>query len=121
MPDLDRKTLQSAIQPAGERIISSRYTDLEFTNSPSQIALASLRMADPALVGAFLDWKYSTWPGEDEDQPYGIAKERLLGILDDVEDLIKKGEAVPEKATLKGIDKRLKSCTNPEKVPGTAL
>jgi len=77
-------------------------------------------MADSDLVDSFLDWRYA----EDhtgEDPPYGIARQRLSTIIRDVETMIKDGAVELDLKKIKGIDKRLKSCTNPEKVPGTAL
>jgi cyclin H len=51
---------------------------------------------------------------------YGMKKERLLQILGDIEGMIK-GVGEVELKRVKEVDKRLKGCTNPEKVPGTAL
>ena len=53
---------------------------------------------------------------------YGVEKERLKEILSEVEGLIKVvGDGEVDLKKVKEVDKRLKGCTNPEKVPGTAL
>lgn len=74
------------------------------------------------MVDSFLDWKYSKWsPEEEGEELYGISHEQLLEVLDHVEGEITKGAEPLDIKQVKGVDKRLKSCTNPEKVPGTAL
>ncbi|WRT70076.1 uncharacterized protein IL334_007070 [Kwoniella shivajii] len=63
--------------------------------------------------------------GEEKDHlrtlPYGLEKERLLAILEEIETLVSHGKEEIDLKKVKTIDKRLKSCTNPEKIPGTAL
>jgi cyclin H len=51
---------------------------------------------------------------------YGMEKERLLQIVAEIAALIYRVEEVEIKK-VKEVDKRLKACTNPEKVAGTAL
>lgn len=51
---------------------------------------------------------------------YGMEKERLLQIVAEITALIDRVEEVEIKK-VKEVDKRLKACTNPEKVVGTAL
>lgn len=105
-----------------EQVAASRLTDVEFTHSPSQIGLASLRLVDRDLVDSFLDWKYGKWDAETEGgELYGIPQQRLMEILTEIEGTIRRGAEPIDMKQVKGIDKRLKSCTNPEKVPGTAL
>jgi cyclin H len=101
-------------------------TDLEFTHTPSQISLASWYLSSEGLVTSYLDWKY---PSDDEpmseeqmeDLPFGSAKERLLEIIRDVAGIIGDAEVEVDIKKVKEVDKRLKGCTNPEKIPGTAL
>lgn len=68
-----------------------------------------------------LDWRYDDVP--DEVVPYGVAKEVLEGVLREIRGMIRAGEGEVEvdMKAVKGVDKRLRGCTNPEKVPGTAL
>ncbi|GFZ50968.1 hypothetical protein JCM24511_08726 [Saitozyma sp. JCM 24511] len=51
---------------------------------------------------------------------YGMEKERLLQVVAEITALIDRVEEVEIKK-VKEVDKRLKACTNPEKVVGTAL
>ena len=80
--------------------------------SPSQISLACLRMANCSLIDDFLDWQYQEAP---------VPRDWIVGILDKIESEIHPVADGPDLKKVKDIDKRLKSCTNPEKVPGTAL
>ena len=114
------KAIQSSVTAAIDYLAHSRLTDAEFIYTPSQISLASLRLSNPSLIDSFLEWRYST-ASEDEAPPYGLPRDRLLSIISDLEKLIQQGSAGLDLKKIKGIDKRLKSCTNPEKVPGTAL
>jgi cyclin H len=56
----------------------------------------------------------------EEKVVYGMKKERLLQIVAEITALIDRVEEAEIKK-VKEVDKRLKACTNPEKVPGTAL
>jgi len=94
-------------------------TDLEFTHSPSQIALACFRLSSPILIDAFLEWKYRSYDGE--GLLYGVERDELLEIIRDIEGVITGARGEVDKTKVKEIDKRLKGCSNPEKVPGTAL
>jgi cyclin H len=105
---------------ACRHLATSRLTDAEFLYSPSQISLACFRLADEELVDSFLDWRYTQGQSED-DLAYGIAKDRLIELIQNIQTLIMDGAEELDLKRIKGIDKRLKSCTNPEKVPGTAL
>jgi hypothetical protein len=51
---------------------------------------------------------------------YGMDKQRLFQIVAEITALIDRVEEVEIKK-VKEVDKRLKACTNPEKVAGTAL
>ena len=61
-------------------------------------------------------------------EAYGMERSLLEGILDEVQgeiDSVKDVEGEVGKgmdmAAIKGVDRRLRGCTNPEKTPGTAL
>jgi cyclin H len=71
------------------------------------------------LVDAFLEWKYRSYDGE--GLLYGIEREDLVRIVEEVQDVIQSGKGEVDKVKVKEVDKKLKGCTNPEKVPGTAL
>jgi len=119
-PEANIKAIQEALPLATKYLAHSRLTDAEFLFSPSQIALACFRTADEELVDGFLDWRYDQ-VSEENDVPYGILKAKLSAIVRDIQLLVTQGAAELDLKKIKGIDKRLKSCTNPEKVPGTAL
>jgi cyclin H len=59
---------------------------------------------------------------------YGIERALLEGILDEIQGEISSVRDVDgdvgrgmDMMAIKGVDKRLRMCTNPEKTPGTAL
>lgn len=109
--------IQKAIAPALDYLQHSRLSDVEFLYTPSQIGLATLHLADSVLVDEFLARRY-----ESDPLVYGIEKDALVEIVSEIEDMIRavgKGEVDLKK--VKEVDKRLKGCTNPEKIPGTAL
>lgn len=123
---------QRALPKALEVLSTSRLTDAEFLFAPAQIALACWRIADKELVDGFLRHKYAAveddggdeGEGEEEREktlPFGIRRAELLRISGEIEDMIRAGEAKHDLKKVKEVDKRLKGCANPEKVPGTAL
>ncbi|WWC72167.1 uncharacterized protein I206_106127 [Kwoniella pini CBS 10737] len=133
-PQVD--VIQKSLSEALKYLSQSLLTDLEFIYTPSQISLACFHISNPKVIEDFLDFRYSsfkpnTTPSLDEDQeskdennqlPYGMTKDRLLEILSDIEKVIKMDGSIDiDMKKVKEIDKRLKNCTNPEKIPGTAL
>jgi cyclin H len=110
---------QRALPKALEALAASRMTDAEFLFSPAQIALACWRVADRELTDAFLNAKYDA-AGEGK-VPFGIGRDELLRVSGEVEAMVRTGEAQHDLKKVKEVDKRLKGCANPEKVPGTAL
>ncbi|OCF44398.1 hypothetical protein I317_01658 [Kwoniella heveanensis CBS 569] len=55
------------------------------------------------------------------EEMYGMKQSRLLHIVSDIEKMIKDGQVEVDVKKVKEVDKRLKQCSNPEKIPGTAL
>jgi len=85
--------------------------------------MAAWYLSSPDLVGPYLDWKYEGDEPMEEDNgesPFGSAKDRLVEIIKEVADIIQ-GTGEVDFKKVKEVDKRLKGCTNPEKVPGSAL
>ena len=85
--------------------------------------MAGWYLSSPELVGSYLDWKYEGDEPMEEDNgesPFGSAKDRLVEIIKEVADIIQ-GTGEVDFKKVKEVDKRLKGCTNPEKVPGSAL
>ncbi|WWC91870.1 uncharacterized protein L201_006817 [Kwoniella dendrophila CBS 6074] len=147
-PNPPIETIQKSLSDALKNLSYCLLTDLEFIYSPSQISLACFHLSDPRLIEDFLDHRYSTFTpkymseldkvdeasnddekdvkkeGEEDlsQLPYGMKQQRLLTILQDIENIIRRdGHIEIDLKKVKEIDKRLKNCTNPEKIPGTAL
>lgn len=97
-------------------------------------------MADKKLVESFLEGRYAAHAaaiasksvdGAEESKVgtpvqgpaplYGMEKSRLLEILEQIEALIQTAAVGLDVKKVKEVDKRLRQCTNPEKIPGTAL
>lgn len=114
--------IQALLPSALLSLSRSSLTDLEFIYSPSQISLACWYTASASLISDFLEWRYSTLP-----EAYGMSRDRLVEILEEIKAVIlsvgvdEAGEPGVDLKRVKGVDRRLKGCTNPEKTPGTAL
>lgn len=120
VPPMD--SLQRSLPAALEHLSASRYSDAEFLFAPAQIALACWRLANRELVDNFLEFKYQAAEAEEgAGLPYGTELGELRRLLGEVEEVVRGANAKFELKKIKEVDKRLKSCTNPEKVPGTAL
>lgn len=114
--------LQRALPAALEYLSASRYSDAEFLYSPAQIALAAWRLANKELVDNFLEFKYQAAEAEEGAAlPFGAPLAELRIVLAEVEAVVAASTAKFDIKKIKEVDKRLKGCTNPEKVPGTAL
>lgn len=131
--------VQRALSSALDKLMDARFTDAEFLYTPAQIALAAWRLADKELVDAFLEAKYAdsgeaegangedtngngTANGESAGSlPFGIELPKLLELVEQVQELILTAQTTFDMNEIKAVDKRLKRCANPAKVPGTAL
>jgi cyclin H len=115
VPEIDHADLVRAVADAQPYVASSRQTDLELLYAPSQIALASLSLAAPSLVGTYLEAKHPGLEGQ-------LERDRLQRIIQDIgrEIVRSQGESV-DMARVKDVDRRLRTCSNPEKIPGSAL
>ncbi|KJD99926.1 cyclin H [Cryptococcus gattii NT-10] len=139
-PNPPLEAIQKAIAPAFTHLSTSYLSDAEFIFTPSQISLACLRMADNKLVEGFLEGRYAAHAaaiasnsvdGAEESKAgtpvqgpaplYGMEKSRLLEILEQIEAIIQTAAVGLDVKKVKEVDKRLRQCTNPEKIPGTAL
>nr|ODN89598.1 cyclin H [Cryptococcus depauperatus CBS 7841] len=112
--DPPTEMILKALPIALNHLSISYLTDAELIFTPSQISLACWRMADKMLVESFLEQRYQ-YP------LYGLTRSRLLEILDQIQEMISSTEGDIDLKKVKEIDKRLRQCTNPEKIPGTAL
>lgn len=132
--------VQRALSSALEKLRAARFTDAEFLYTPAQIALAAWRMAERELVDAFLEAKYlSGDEGAEENGaeadgteeasetnsskslPFGIEMDKLIAIVEEIQEMIGSAQTTYAIEEIKPVDKRLKRCANPAKVPGTAL
>ncbi|BGP56168.1 hypothetical protein JCM8202_005936 [Rhodotorula sphaerocarpa] len=132
----DASSIAAALPKAQSYCRFSRLTSAELVYTPSQIALACFRLADPALVEQWLAAKES----RKRDQPAEIehtgadkgagqrAREAELEraevgrVLDAVEATVVHGQKHPvDKARVKEVDLRLRWARNPEKDPNSAL
>lgn len=84
-------------------IRSSRLTDAELIYAPSQIALTCLSMASEPAAAEWMRMK-------------GVALEHVIASI---RTLIQVQGSVPEVPAVREIDRRLKLCKNPEKIPGS--
>ncbi|WVQ94860.1 hypothetical protein IAU59_001943 [Kwoniella sp. CBS 9459] len=148
-PNPPLESISKSLPTALANLSASLLTDAEFIYTPSQIGLAAWHLADARLVEDFLDHRYSTFvpsvngitdddstmiengngngsPGDtnstsEGEEMYGMKKDRLLEVVSDIETMIKDGQHEVDVKKVKEVDKRLKQCSNPEKIPGTAL
>lgn len=75
--------------------------------SPSQIALAAFSLAAPDLAARWLQSKNSP---EHTMNP---------NVIEEIKTLIERDGHAPEVEAVREVDRRLRLCTNPEKVPGS--
>ncbi|KAF9532073.1 cyclin-like protein [Crepidotus variabilis] len=88
---------------------ASRLTDVELRFSPSQIALASLSLIQPELASQWMESKLTS-PSEVE----GLAK-----TVEVIKSIVVSQGLPPSVESVREVDRRLRLCKNPEKVPGT--
>lgn len=86
---------------------ASRLTDAELVFTPPQIALAAFSLAAPEIASRWLESKNS-------------ADQRMNpNVIEEIKTLILSQGHPPEIEAVREVDRRLKLCKNPEKVPGT--
>ncbi|BGO92177.1 hypothetical protein NBRC10512_000908 [Rhodotorula toruloides] len=147
----DASSVASALPRAQVFCRTSRLTPAELVYTPSQIALACLRLADPSLVDTWLgdkdlrrekaeddrkekqvkaggnvdgDGKRPQTEGRRPDIPEATRLQRddLIKVLDEVQAMIQETQRSPiDKEKVKDIDRRLRWARNPEKDPNSAL
>ena len=108
LPDIPLDDLSKAYDAALTNIRASRLTDAEFIYTPSQIALASLSIASPALASAWLRSK----SGQGSD-------DTVSAILEPLKEMVLSQGSLPDVEAVREVDRRLRLCKNPEKIPGT--
>lgn len=96
--------LQETYQTAVKHVRMARLTDAELIYAPSQIALAAFWMASPDLAAAWAQSK-----GADP----------ILSIVKDIGEMITRDGSGTDVEKVRDVDRRLRLCKNPEKVPGS--
>ena len=117
LPDHSMADLERARDGAVKSCKAARLTDLEFLYTPSQIALACFRLADPDLTEAWLLSKHPSAPVPEQM----INHEQVMGCADDIKKDLEAALRPVDLDAVRSVDKRLKFCRNPEKDPSSAL
>jgi len=104
LPDVSHDAIKLAYNEALAHVCASRLTDAELIYTPSQIALASLYLANPALAR---EWARAK------------SEEAALSIVEPIVEMIKSDGVVPDLSLVTVIDRNLKLCKNPEKIVGS--
>lgn len=110
LPDSRPESIKDIYNAAVDHVRISRLTDAEFIYAPSQIALGALYLAGPSLAE---QWARAKGLGQNSTA-LAIAKE--VAALINRENERGGGINVDE---VREVDKRLRLCRHPEKIPGT--
>ncbi|KAH9857898.1 cyclin-like protein [Lenzites betulinus] len=108
LPDASIEELSRAYEAAVGHVRSARLSDAEFIYTPSQIALACFSIASPMLASA---WAHAKFPSTPHPP--------VLDILDSIKALILREGSPPDVEAVREVDRRLRLCKNPEKIPGS--
>lgn len=98
------ETFHDAYHAALKHVRASRLTDAELIYTPSQIAIACFYLASPELAQRWVMFKQA---------------DSILDMVKQIADMILKDGLSPDVEAVRAVDKRLRLCKNPEKVPGT--
>ncbi|KAG2159572.1 cyclin-like protein [Suillus bovinus] len=113
LPDISEDLRpQDVYDIAIKHVRASRFTDAELIYTPSQIALASLALASPVLAQRWADSKAVATAAE----PLSATLDPTLGSI---KYIITQMGHPPDVEAVREVDRRLKLCKNPEKVPGS--
>lgn len=93
---------------------ASRLTDAEFIYTPSQIALAALSSVSPE---AATNWTEAKVPADLVDVK--LSASALRSTVEAIQWMILSSGQIPDVEAVREVDRRLRICKNPEKVPGT--
>lgn len=117
-----------AYTEAQKNVRASRLTDLEFTYSPSQIALAAFRLVTPELVDRWLRAKEAkrnlnvTGDNSVNAVEQDLTSDKLSDSLVNIGIVISNAlGGLVDKEAVKDVDRRLRWAHNPEKDPQSAL
>ena len=109
LPDIiSLEELNKVYEAALVHVRTARLTDAEFIYTPSQIALACFSLASPALASAWASAKFPSSPHPP-----------VLGVIEPIKSIITQDGSPPDVEAVREVDRRLRLCKNPEKVPGS--
>ena len=108
MPDVSLEELSKAYETAHGHVRAARLTDAEFIYTPSQIALACFSLASPTMASA---WARAKFPS--------TSHPLVLDVLGPIVEIILRDGSPPDVEAVREVDRRLRLCKNPEKIPGT--
>ncbi|KAF8622235.1 hypothetical protein AX15_007175 [Amanita polypyramis BW_CC] len=104
----------SVYDTALSHVRASRLMDIEFIYTPSQIGLAALSLAEPEAAAKWIETKVSADASDAE-----LSAARLKSVIETIQSLILSSGKPPDVESVREVDRRLRICKNPEKVPGT--
>ncbi|KAJ3511207.1 hypothetical protein NMY22_g15725 [Coprinellus aureogranulatus] len=107
LPDTPVQLDMSIYNDALKYVQASRLTDAELVYSPAQIALAAFSIASPEIASRWLESKSTP--------DHSVNAE----VIEEIRALIQSQGRPAETEAVREIDRRLKLCKNPEKVPGS--
>ncbi|KAF6766339.1 cyclin-like protein [Ephemerocybe angulata] len=107
LPDSTVKLSPDIYNSALSHIRASRLTDAEFVYTPSQIALAAFSLAAPEVAARWLESKNSA------------AHTISPNVIEEIKTLIQTQGHPTNVEAVREVDRRLRLCKNPEKVPGS--
>ncbi|KAH7880566.1 cyclin-like protein [Lentinula edodes] len=119
LPDIS-KTQGSIYESALIHVRAARLTDAEFIYTPSQIALACISLTAPDLAKKWLESKENIpLPENRTDIPPRPSATTLFASIEAIKSIITNAGKVPDVEAVREVDRRLRTCKNPEKVVGT--
>lgn len=116
--------LDELLSTVSEPLALSRQTDLELTYTSSQIALACLHLVNPSLTESYLDYKHPSLSSSSSatKTTTTTTKGALMEIIREIQGEIEAQRTRPvDLGRIKDVDRRLRLCSNPEKIVGSAL
>lgn len=106
IPELDQESAKRVHAASLAHMRAARLTDAELIYTPSQIAVACVYLADAQMAETYLSSKGSG---------------NVLTTIQEIANLVQQEGQGVDVGLVKEIDRRLKLCKNPERVPGTKL
>lgn len=113
-------TLQETLRQAHTHLTAASSSDLELIYTASQLALGAIHFASSdgqLLVASYLaDKAAKGLKGAEEE-----VKRTIEEVASRLKDIVEGGKGAVDMERVKEVDRRLRLCSNPEKVVGSAL